>query len=60
MDPWEFSVAEAEEHDRPIVWGWALRPLPGGGMRDVPAIWNEWRQADNDTQFDPESGPSSA
>jgi len=31
MDAWELSVLEAEQ-GLPVVWGWALRRLPGAGL----------------------------
>jgi|PlaIllAssembly_1097288.scaffolds.fasta_scaffold78159_2 hypothetical protein len=31
MDPWELSMLEAEQ-GLLVVWGWALRRLPGAGL----------------------------
>ena len=31
MDAWDLSMLEAEQ-GVPVVWGWALRRLPGAGL----------------------------
>jgi hypothetical protein len=46
MDPWDLSMLEAEQ-GLPVVWGWALRQLPGAGLLCCIGIWHG-TQAAND------------
>ena len=38
-DAWDLSMLEAEQ-GVPVVWGWALRRLPGVGLICCIGIWN--------------------
>lgn len=49
MDAWDLTLEDLDA-GRPVTWGWGLRRLPGGGVRDVPGIWYG-RQAANDPVF---------